>query len=273
LRQSQVVHADETGWKVGGHTAWLWVFTNEQLTVYQIDPSRGHEVVESILGRDFAGVLVSDCFLAYDPLHYRKAKCAAHLLRRCKLLTESGSPVAVEFSQQLASLLRGGIKLKERQARLSPHGYRVACGKLEAALDRLLERHYRQPDTARFAKLLRKQRQYLFTFLSFAAVAPTNNIAERELRPGVIIRKTNGCNRSPAGATAHGILSSVIRTCQKQDLDFITQTRKVLQAADPVPLELCSSDPDPPVQPAGPVTHLALLPAPATGATSTSSSL
>ena len=264
LRQSKVVHVDETGWKVGEHTAWLWVFTNETLTVYQIDPSRGHAVVESILGTDFAGVLISDCFLAYDALHYLKAKCAGHLLKRCKALTESGSPVAVQFSQQLASLLRGGIKLKERQARLSPHGYRVACGKLEAALDRLLERHYRQPDTARFAKLLRKQREHLFTFLHVAEVAPTNNAAERELRPAVIIRKTNGCNRSAAGATAHSVLSSIIRTCEKQGLDFITQTCKVLQTVGSVLLDLCGSDSDPPVQPVAQGAQPALLPAPGT---------
>lgn len=276
LRASGVIHVDETGWKVAGHNAWLWVFTNETLTVYCIDPSRGHEVVESILGTDFAGVLVSDCFLAYDALHYAKAKCAGHLLKRCKTLMESGSPVAVEFSQQLARLLRGGIKLKERQgthpARLSPHGYRVACGRLEAALDRLLERHYRQPETARFAKLLRKQREYLFTFLHVAEVAPTNNAAERELRPAVIIRKTNGCNRSPAGATAHSILSSIIRTCEKQGLDFITQTCKVLQAVGSVLLDLCDSDSDPPLQLAAQAAHPALLPAPGIGTASASSS-
>ena len=272
LRHSTVVHSDETGWKVGGHNAWLWVFTNEQLTVYRIDPHRGHEVVESILGVDFAGVLVSDCFLAYDALHYAKAKCAGHLLKRCKTLTESGSPVAVQFSQQVARLLRGGIKLKERQSRLTPHGYRVACGRLEAALDRLLERHYRQPDTARFAKLLRKQREYLFTFLYVAEVAPTNNIAERELRPAVIIRKTNGCNRSPAGATAHSILSSVIRTCEKQGLDFIDQSRKVLQAAGSTPLDLCGSGTDPPLLPADQATNPALLPVPDVGTASAPSS-
>ncbi len=261
LRQSRVIHSDETGWKIGGHNAWLWVFTNEQLTVYLIDPSRGHEVVESILGTDFAGVLVSDCFLAYDPLDYVKAKCAGHLLKRCKALTESSNRTAVQFSQQLAGLLRGAIKLKERQARLSPHGYRVACGRLEAALDRLLERLYRQPDTARFAKLLRKQREHLFTFLYVAEVPPTNNAAERELRPAVIIRKTNGCNRSQAGATAHSILSSVIRTCEKQGLDFIDQTRKVLQAAQAALLDLCGSDPDPPLQPVDESTDLKLGPA------------
>ncbi len=57
LRASDVVHADETGWKVAGQKAWLWVFTNDDLSVYTIDPTRAHEVVERILGADFAGRL------------------------------------------------------------------------------------------------------------------------------------------------------------------------------------------------------------------------
>src|SRR3972149_3150144 len=43
LRASEVVHVDETGWKVAGQTAWLWVFTNESLSVYTIDPTRAHK--------------------------------------------------------------------------------------------------------------------------------------------------------------------------------------------------------------------------------------
>jgi transposase len=254
LRQSAAVHADETGWKVGGHSAWLWVFTNEQVTLYVIDPHRDHDVVERILGQDFGGVLITDCFLAYDPLTYDKSKCVGHLLRRCHTLIESGNVSAIRFSEQTAALLRGALKLKERKTTLSEHGYRVACGRLEAAFDRLLARHYRQADTARFVKLLRKQRPYLFTFLDVDAVAPTNNAAERELRPAVIIRKTNGCNRSPAGATAHAILSSVIRTARKHEHDFVDLTRRMLQQPVRMVVELCSSAPAPPLIPV-PATH------------------
>jgi transposase len=163
LRQSAVAHVDETGWKVGGHSAWLWVFTNDQLSLYVIDPHCEHEVVERILGHAFAGVLITDCFLAYDPLTYDKSKCVGHLLRRCHMLVEGGNASAIRFSEQAACLFRGALKLKERKSTLSAHGYRVACGRLEAAFDRLLARSYRQADTVRFVKLLHKQRAYLFT--------------------------------------------------------------------------------------------------------------
>ena len=249
LRQSAVAHVDETGWKVGGHSAWLWVFTNDQLTLYVIDPHRDHDVVERILGHDFAGVLITDCFLAYDPLTYAKSKCVGHLLRRCHTLVEGGNASAIRFSEQAACLFRGALTLKARKPALSEHGYRVACGRLEAAFARLLARSYRQADTVRFVKLLRKQRSYLFTFLYVDAVAPTNNAAERELRPAVIIRKTNGCNRSSNGATAHAVLSSVIRTARKHGRDFVDLTKRVLQQPMQVVVKLCSSDLAPPIFP------------------------
>ena len=254
LRQSPVAHVDETGWKVGGHSAWLWVFTNDQLTVYAIDPHRDHTVVERILGQNFAGVLITDCFLAYDPLTYEKSKCVGHLLRRCNTLVESGNASAIRFSEQAARLFRSAIKLKERQPTLNEHGYAVACGRLEAAFDRLLARHYRQAETVRFVKLLRKQRPYLFTFLYVEAVAPTNNAAERELRPAVIIRKTNGCNRRSTGATVHAVLSSVIRTARKHGHDFVEVAKRVLQQPEQVIAKICSPTQPPPLSPV-PTAH------------------
>jgi transposase len=238
LRRGHVTHVDETGWKIGGHTAWLWVFTNDEISLYVIDPSRAHEVVEDILGTDYAGVLICDCFLAYDPLTCPQSKCVGHLLRRCKELLEMKSGRAVQFTSDLARLLRAAMALKTRRATLSEHGYRVACGRLEAALDRLLARQLTEADNARFAKTLRKQRPRLLTFLYHDAVAPTNNAAERELRPAVVVRKTGGCNRTASGAQAHAVLASVLRTCQKQGVDPVAVLKHLLHSAETLMFDL-----------------------------------
>jgi transposase len=238
LRQGAVAYVDETGWKVGGHPAWLWVFTNDEISLYVIDPSRAHEVVEGILGADYAGVLVSDCFLAYDPLSCAQSKCVAHLLRRCQEVQALKSGRAVQFTRDLARLLRAALTLKARRDKLSEPGYRVACGRLEAVLDRLLARQLTDADNARFAKTLRKQRPRLLTFLYHDAVAPTNNAAERELRPAVVARKTGGCNRTPAGAQAHAILASVLRTCHKQGFDPVAVLKQLLQSAETLIFDL-----------------------------------
>jgi hypothetical protein len=60
LRDSVAVHADETGWRVGGQGAWLWVFTGPRGTVYTFDRHRSHEVVVEVLGWTFRGVGVAD---------------------------------------------------------------------------------------------------------------------------------------------------------------------------------------------------------------------
>ena len=116
--------------------------------------------------------------------------------------------------------------------------YQRAAQKLEAALDRLLAGEHTDPDDARLVKLLRKHRAQLFTFLYVEGLAPTNNAAEREIRPALLVRKTSGGNRSDRGAKTHAVLTSVIRTCQKQGRDFVATAVELLRQPRPVALRL-----------------------------------
>ena len=111
-----------------------------------------------VLGEDYQGVLVSDCFLAYDPLPFKKSKRSAHLLKRCSEVEQSKSRGAVRFSRRVAALLRRAMALKRRRGTIGDHGYAVLRGKVHAELDRLLAGTYTDPDNARLAKLLRKHR-------------------------------------------------------------------------------------------------------------------
>jgi transposase len=242
LRESAVVNADETSWKIGGEKAWLWVFTNETATVYTIDPTRGHEVAERILGKTFDGVLGSDCFPAYDPLPYRQQKCLGHLLNRCGRMALMESEAAVTFSQQVAHLLRRAMQLKERKTEMSPHGYRVARGKIEAALNRLLAQESNDPEVAKLVKLLTKQRRHLLTFLYVDEVDATNNIAERRIRPAVIVRKISAGNRSDAGSDTHAVLTSIVQTCRQQDRDFLDVATELLRSPQPQALNLITGN-------------------------------
>ncbi len=96
---------------------------------------------------------------------------------------------------------------------------------LETRLDRQIDvrRRFTDPDNARLAKRLRKQRRHLFTFLDpgHEALEATNNRAERMLRPAVITRKTGGCNRSRTGARAHEVMASVLVTLRQQGQDVL----------------------------------------------------
>lgn len=242
LRTCVVVHADETGWRIGTLSAWLWVFTNQEITVYTIRQSRGHQVVLDILGAEFEGVLVSDCFLAYDAkalAGWLKQKCVGHLLRNLSEIEASKTGRAVCFARDVTALLRQALALKKEKPTLDAETFAQRAAALEVRLDTLIDQKRRMtdPDNLRFAKRLRKQRPHLFRFLYVDELDATNNLAERRLRPAVVTRKTSGCNRVADGAETHAILSSVLVTCRQQKrliLDYLVE----LQRSDDTPLPL-----------------------------------
>lgn len=235
IRECCAVHADETGWRIGTLAAWLWVFTSKTITVYVIDESRGHEVVVEILGREFKGVLVADCFLAYDHKAFADwlhQKCFAHFLKTLKEIESAKSGPAVRFAREVAAVLRKALRLRDEKATLTPRAFSRRLRSIERTLDALIDegRRFTDPDNRRFAKRLRKHRDHLFTFLTHDGVEATNNRGERGVRPAVIIRKTGACNKTQRGAETHSILASVLRTAKQQGLNVIRYVASILTA-------------------------------------------
>ena len=247
LRACAVVHGDETGWRIGTLAAWLWVFTNQKITVYTIETSRGHEVAVNILGKEFKGILVSDCFRAYDHHeleNWLKQKCLSHLLKDLKELTETKVRGAVRFAREVKELLQSALALKAQKSQLSARAYQDQAQALEVRLDELIDakRQLTDPDNARFAKRLRKHRKHILRFLYVDELDATNNLAERQLRPAVITRKTNGCNRTSQGAQTHAILGSVLATCRQQAVPILEYLIKLQKFGETPPsLTYCLS--------------------------------
>jgi transposase len=242
IRRSIVVHADETGWRIGTLSAWLWVFANQEATVYAIRDNRSSDVVVEILGKEFRGILASDCFVAYDDKRlaaWLKQKCLSHLLKDLKGMAESKTGRAVRFAQQLTTLLRAALTLKDEKATLDPLTFTQRAQDLETQLDALIsrQRNLKDRDNVRFARRLRKHRPHLLRFLYVDELDATNNLAERQLRPGVITRKTNGCNRTDGGAEAHSILTSVMVTCRQHAvpiLDYMVSLQRFGETPPPL---------------------------------------
>ncbi len=242
IRQCSVVNADETGWRIGTLAAWLWVFTHQEVTVYAICDHRSSDAVVDILGEQFQGILTSDCYLAYDARKLKewlKQKCVGHLLRELKDMQERKSGRALHFARQVTLILQEAMALKAEKASLDPFTFFQHAQALEARIDVLIapRRRLADHDNARFAKRLRKQRPHLLRFLYIDELDATNNLAERMLRPAVITRKTNGCNRSRSGAATHAILSSVLVTCRQHAipiLDYLVQLQQYGENPSPL---------------------------------------
>ena len=244
VRHSVVNWLDETGWRVAAHLYWLWVCVSVQVTVYAILPGRGFDQAASILDADYDGWLNHDGWAVYYRfIHAFHQSCLSHLIIRCEELIETVSPAAAQFPSAVLELLKRGLELRDRYAKeeISRHGLAVATGRLESAMDLLLSKSYRAPTNKRLAKHLRRERPWLFTFLHCPGIDPTNNAAERALRPAVIARKTWGGNRTEAGACAQQTLMSVLRTCHQQGKDSFERLITLMRSPDPMVLDIVPS--------------------------------
>ncbi len=72
-----VLHADETGWRVNGKTYWLWCFASKDVTYYMIDRRRGSPALKRFFKNEFAGVLVTDFWGAYNAVVCAEAEVPA----------------------------------------------------------------------------------------------------------------------------------------------------------------------------------------------------
>jgi transposase len=234
VRQLAQAHVDETGWRIGTVSAWLWVFCGQGVTLYTIAKSRGHQVVLDILGHDFAGYLTSDGLLTYDAAalaSWLKQKCLAHILRHLEALSADQVASHLALAQAGTALLKDAISLARGRDAFEADAYDRAAADLERRLDALIAEHVSDADDdgARTARHLRKHRDHLLGFLYVPGLQPTNNDAERDLRPGVITRKVGACNRSDQGAHAHAVLASISATCRKRRipvLDFLVDLQR-----------------------------------------------
>jgi len=240
LRQSHVVHADETGWRVGRLNAWLWVFSSKQVTLYVIRTgtgARGHQVPQDILGPDFDGYLVVDGLKSYDVLEVAKGRCNGHLLRRCKKLRDTVPTKEQQRIATLSNLLKEAIDLASRRDQQQPAAYDRLVQGIEDRLDDWLEANARRrtssADLDRLDAHVRAHRGEWLVFLHDPEVPPTNNHAEQMLRPAVITRKVGGCNKNLLGALVHSILSSVMVTCHRQGKRFLDLARQLWQSTEP----------------------------------------
>jgi transposase len=221
VKQGGTLHADETGWRVAGRTVWLWCFTTTQATYYMIDRCRGAPALLKFFTEEFAGVLVTDFWAAYNVVAcVARQACLVHLFRELEKVDElDASETWTAFRKKLKRLLGDAIRLGAQRQDIPKETFASRRALLDTRRDELLATPWANAHAKRLLKRLRRYRNALFTFLDHPDVPSDNNHAEREIRPAVIIRKNSLCNRSENGATVQSILMSVYRTLKLRGLD------------------------------------------------------
>ncbi|GFP20261.1 hypothetical protein HKBW3S03_01763, partial [Candidatus Hakubella thermalkaliphila] len=231
-RWSKSINADETGWKVASDNAWLWCFVNNQIVLYKIDRSRGSAVVEEVLGKNYPGVLGSDCYSSYNSVKAKaKQKCLTHYEGEAKDI-EKFYPYdeeAIAFTSQLKDIFKRAREVKKdwKVEKISDEEAREKAEEFEGELDELSKNPLKNEEAEKLRARLIRHRKENFTFLRYHDVDPDNNIAERALRPSVIMRKITYGNNSDTGAENHQIMMSVIETAKMNGVNPLHMLMKL----------------------------------------------
>ena len=217
VRQSAVIHSDETGSRVDASNWWEWVFCTMTDVLHVMRFNRSSDVIQDVMDKHQAEVWVSDCLASQlkAPAQQRQI-CLAHQLRNLQAVIDL-DPIAF-WPQAMQAIFRYAIHLHGQRQQLPAEQFFQQVRRIEQLCDWLLNRSLSQDQAARLQRRYLKHRQSLFVFLYRSDVDPTNNRSERALRPSVIHRKVTGGFRSGWGARAYAALASLIDTAELHDV-------------------------------------------------------
>ena len=225
VRASPFVHTDDTGWRVGGEPAFLMAFETDRATVYQVRARHRNHEVRQVVPSDYGGVMVTDRARSYDAQALsgvRQQKCLAHVLRSISEVVKTKRGRGRSFGKDLSRLLREAMELWQSYHRGEAADFAAAAERLRGEVSHhLRDRPMADPDNYRLQNELgwHDDRGNLLRFLDDPGIEPTNNRAERALRPAVIARKVSHCSKNVAGADAFSAFTSVIRTLARNGGD------------------------------------------------------
>ena len=242
IEAQRVAHLDETRWREGNKGAWLWVAVTSLVTVFLIRMSRGGQVARELLGERFCGILVTDRYSAYNcyPVRWRQL-CWSHLLRDFEAIRGRGGA-----SEEIGNaLLEQAHQMftwwhRVREGTLTRSTFRSYMTPLRREVERLLEVGSRcgVVKTEGTCREILKRREALWTFVQVEGVEPTNNTAERAIRPGVQWRKGSFGTQSKDGSHFVESLMTVVATLKQQKcsvLDFLTAAHEAALHGEPAP--------------------------------------
>ena len=231
--KSDLVMADETGMKVANKTQWAHVLCNDNYTLYNCHPNRGHKAMDEIgILSKLNGCLVTDAYTSYQKFTNVKAHglCNAHLLRELRSLEDYN----VNWSNKLSTLLikmNNTYKLTDynettKTNLINEYDEIISLANLE--LDNLLnnQKEYNKVKTL-IKRLTNKKNNYL-AFLTYPEIPFTNNQSERDIRMVKLKEKISGKFKTEKGANNFLQMRSFISTMKKNGKNIIKSIVKII---------------------------------------------
>jgi transposase len=218
IRDSPILYVDETGIHVQGEKHWIWTFTTPSETFFVIRKSRGTKVLIEVLTRRFRGIIVCDGWKPYARFTNRIQRCWAHLLRESKDIAEKFQE-AIPLHNVLKELYEILTKALENDP--PPEVRKTLWQLAREALRHWIMKEYAIEKVQKFIGKINNGFEYWFTFIINPGVEPTNNRAERALRPQVVLRKILGTLRNEKGTSIHERIMTTLATWGQRGLDCL----------------------------------------------------
>jgi transposase len=242
VKEQEAIHTDDTGWRVGGQAAQLMVFESEPITLYQIRARHRNEEVREVIGDHYEGTLCTDRGKSYDAKELaetKQQKCLSHILRSIDEVLETKRGPGRLFGAMLKSQLQEAIgwyhAFHDPEKKLRDYDKGVRTIEREVS-HHLRPRALKDRDNQRLLNQIGRHhaRGNLLRFLHHpTTVEPTNNAAERALRPAVIARKVSQCSKNERGAAALSAFKSVIGTLKKSGGDVLEKLTGLMGLSPP----------------------------------------
>jgi len=235
VHEQAVAHLDETSWRQGDKRAWLWVAVTSWVTVFVVRLSRGAQVARELLGETFSGILVTDRYSAYNwyPVRWRQL-CWAHILRDFEAMRGRGG-ASEEIGDALLAQTHQMFTWwhRVRDGTLQRASFRSYMSPLRREVESLLEAGSRcgVPPTEGTCRDILKRREALWTFVQVEGVEPTNNAAERSIRPGVLWRKGSFGTQSEEGSRFVESMMTMVTTLKQQQRNVLEYLTAACEAA------------------------------------------
>jgi hypothetical protein len=246
VAQQPVLHSDETSFPQGNRDGrnpqrtkgWLWVLVTPLVSFYEVVLSRSQQTAKDLIDDSYGGIVVSDRYSAYNWIALAQRQlCWAHLKRDLTAMAERlglSSDIGEALLRRQQRLFRWWHQVRDgtlsreqfrHQVTYLRHGFKST---LEVAAALPIAPHEKSPlaKTVRTCRQLLKVEPALWTFVFALGVEPTNNAAERVLRPAVIWRKTSFGSQAQTGSQFVARLMTVTTSLKAQGrdiLDFLTQ--------------------------------------------------
>jgi transposase len=218
IRSAPILYVDETSIHVQGERHWIWTFSTPSESFFVIRKSRGMKVLMEVLTRRFKGIIVCDGWKPYTRFTKRIQRCWAHLLRESKDIAEKFEE-AIPLHNALKELY---AILTEALEKDPPPEVRKTLWQLaREALRHWIMKEYSIEKVRKFIGKINNGFDYWFTFIINPGVEPTNNRAERALRPQVVLRKILGTLRNDKGTSIHERIMTTLATWGQRGQDIL----------------------------------------------------